>query len=314
MNKSLISVIVPCYNEESGLSVFYTELSNVINNIENYSFEIIFIDDGSKDSTIEKILETSEIDPKVKYITFSRNFGKESAMLSGLRNSNGTFVVIMDADLQHPPKLLYEMISGIEEGYDSVATRRKNRKGEPVIRSYFSKLFYRIVNKTSKVNITEAATDYRLMNRKMVDAVLEISEYNRFTKGIFEWVGFKTKWIEIDNVERVAGETTWSFGGLFSYAIEGIVSFSVAPLKISTLLGSIISLISFLYALYIVIRTLVFGIDVPGYVSLICIVLFLGGLQLISIGIIGEYLSRTYLEVKNRPNYIIDKTNIKNIK
>lgn len=235
-------------------------------------------------------------------------------MLSGLRNSNGTFVVIMDADLQHPPKLLYEMISGIEEGYDSVATRRKNRKGEPVIRSYFSKLFYRIVNKTSKVNITEAATDYRLMNRKMVDAVLEISEYNRFTKGIFEWVGFKTKWIEIDNVERVAGETTWSFGGLFSYAIEGIVSFSVAPLKISTLLGSIISLISFLYALYIVIRTLVFGIDVPGYVSLICIVLFLGGLQLISIGIIGEYLSRTYLEVKNRPNYIIDKTNIKNIK
>ena len=314
MNKSLISVIVPCYNEESGLSVFYTELSNVINNIENYSFEIIFIDDGSKDSTIEKILETSEIDPKVKYITFSRNFGKESAMLSGLRNSNGTFVVIMDADLQHPPKLLYEMISGIEEGYDSVATRRKNRKGEPVIRSYFSKLFYRIVNKTSKVNITEAATDYRLMNRKMVDAVLEISEYNRFTKGIFEWVGFKTKWIEIDNVERVAGETTWSFGGLFSYAIEGIVSFSVAPLKISTLLGSIISLISFLYALYIVIRTLVFGIDVPGYASLICIVLFLGGLQLISIGIIGEYLSRTYLEVKNRPNYIIDKTNIKNIK
>lgn len=314
MNKSLISVIVPCYNEESGLSVFYTELSNVINNIENYSFEIIFIDDGSKDSTIEKILETSEIDPKVKYITFSRNFGKESAMLSGLRNSNGTFVVIMDADLQHPPKLLYEMISGIEEGYDSVATRRKNRKGEPVIRSYFSKLFYRIVNKTSKVNITEAATDYRLMNRKMVDAVLEISEYNRFTKGIFEWVGFKTKWIEIDNVERVAGETTWSFGGLFSYAIEGIVSFSVAPLKISTLLGSIISLISFLYALYIVIRTLVFGIDVPGYASLICIVLFLGGLQLISIGIIGEYLSRTYLEVKNRPNYITDKTNIKNIK
>ena len=314
MNKSLISVLVPCYNEESGLSVFYTELSNVINNIENYSFEIIFIDDGSKDSTIEKILETSEIDPKVKYITFSRNFGKESAMLSGLRNSNGTFVVIMDADLQHPPKLLYEMISGIEEGYDSVATRRKNRKGEPVIRSYFSKLFYRIVNKTSKVNITEAATDYRLMNRKMVDAVLEISEYNRFTKGIFEWVGFKTKWIEIDNVERVAGETTWSFGGLFSYAIEGIVSFSVAPLKISTLLGSIISLISFLYALYIVIRTLVFGIDVPGYASLICIVLFLGGLQLISIGIIGEYLSRTYLEVKNRPNYITDKTNIKNIK
>ncbi|EOR24568.1 family 2 glycosyl transferase [Clostridium sartagoforme AAU1] len=235
-------------------------------------------------------------------------------MLSGLKNSLGDLVVIMDADLQHPPHLLPEMISSIEENYDSVATKRRNRNGEPLIRSYFAKLFYKIINKTSKITITEAATDYRLMNRKMVDSVLELSEYHRFTKGIFEWVGFKTKWIEIDNIERIAGQTTWSFWGLFTYAIEGIVSFSVAPLKIASFLGITISAGSFLYTIYIIIRTLAFGKDVPGYASLLCIILFIGGIQLISVGIIGEYLSRTYLEVKNRPNYITDESNIKDIK
>lgn len=314
MVKKLISIIVPCYNEEEGLEIFFTELNKVINNIKNYNFEILFVDDGSKDNTAIIIRNLSEKYSNIKYITFSRNFGKESAMLSGLKNSTGDLVVIMDADLQHPPKLISKMIEGIEEGYDSVATRRKNRKGEPIIRSYFAKKFYKIINKTSKVSITEAATDYRLMDRKMVNAVLSLSEYHRFTKGLFEWVGFKTKWIEIDNVERVAGTTTWSFWGLFTYAIEGIVSFSVAPLKIASVLGVLISSSSFLYAIYIIIRTLLLGKDVPGYASLLCIILFMGGIQLISIGIIGEYLSRTYLEVKGRPHYITDKTNIENIK
>lgn len=314
MVKKLISIIVPCYNEEKGLEIFFAELNKVINKIKNYNFEILFIDDGSKDNTSIIIRDLSQKYSNIKYITFSRNFGKESAMLSGLKNSTGDLVVIMDADLQHPPELLYQMIKGIEEGYDSVATRRKNRAGEPIIRSYFAKKFYKIINKTSKVSITEAATDYRLMDRKMVNAVLSLSEYHRFTKGLFEWVGFKTKWIEIDNVERVAGTTTWSFWGLFTYAIEGIVSFSVAPLKIASVLGVLISSTSFLYAIYIIIRTLLLGKDVPGYASLLCIILFMGGIQLISIGIIGEYLSRTYLEVKGRPNYITDKTNIENIK
>lgn len=310
----LISIIVPCYNEEDGLEIFYSELNKIINLIDNYNVEIIFIDDGSIDDTKNIIYNIASLNPNVKHIIFSRNFGKEAAMLSGLRNALGDLVVIIDADLQHPPHLLLEMISGIEEGYDSVATKRKNRNGEPPIRSYFAKLFYKIINKTSRIKITEAATDYRLMNRKMVDSVLKLTEYNRFTKGIFEWVGFKTKWIEIDNVERIAGQTTWSFWGLFSYAIEGIVSFSVAPLKIASFLGTTISAGSFLYTIYIIIRTLVFGKDVPGYASLLCIILFIGGIQLISIGIIGEYLSRTYLEVKHRPYYITDESNIENIK
>lgn len=310
----LISIIVPCYNEEEVLELFYSELNNITNSIHKYNTEVIFVDDGSTDKTKDIIHNLASLNSKVKYITFSRNFGKEAAMLSGLRNALGDLVVIMDADLQHPPHLLLEMISGIEEGYDSVATKRRNRNGEPIIRSYFAKLFYKIINKTSKITITEAATDYRLMNRKVVDSVLKLSEYNRFTKGIFEWVGFKTKWIEIDNVERVAGQTTWSFWSLLTYAIEGIVSFSVAPLKIASILGSIISISSFLYAMYIFIRTLAFGKDVPGYASLLCIVLFMGGIQLISIGVIGEYLSRTYLEVKNRPNYIADESNIEEIK
>lgn len=309
----LISIIVPCYNEEESLELFYSELNKITDLIENYDTEIIFIDDGSTDDTKNIIYKLASLNSKIRYITFSRNFGKEAAMLAGLKNASGDLVVIMDADLQHPPELLIEMISAIEEGYDSVATKRRNRNGEPLIRSYFAKLFYKIINKTSKITITEAATDYRLMNRKMVDSVLKLSEYHRFTKGIFEWVGFKTKWLEIDNVERIAGQTTWSFWGLFTYAIEGIVSFSVAPLRIASFLGLTISAGSFIYAIYIIIRTLAFGKDVPGYASILCIILFIGGIQLISVGIIGEYLSRTYLEVKNRPNYITNNSNIKDI-
>lgn len=310
MSKKTISIIVPCYNEEKVINIFYDTIIKVTKSLSNYDFELLFVDDGSNDNTLSLIRELSLNDDRIRYINFSRNFGKESAMLAGLQNSIGDFVCIMDADLQHPPELLFEMVEGLENGYDSVATKRKNRSGEPVLRSYFAKLFYKIVNKTSKTQITEAATDYRLMSRKMVDAVLSISEYNRFTKGIFEWVGFKTKWIEIDNVERAAGETSWSFYNLFTYAIEGIVSFSVAPLKLSSIMGILISLIAIIYSVFIFIKTIFLGIDVPGYTSLICVVLFIGGIQLISLGIIGEYLSRTYLEVKSRPNYIINENNL----
>jgi len=305
-----ISLIIPCYNEEKVIDLFYNEITKIMENLKNYDFELLFIDDGSKDNTLNLLKKLAENDNRIKYLSFSRNFGKEAGMLCGLRKSTGDLVCIIDADLQHPPELIYDMINYINEGYDSVSTKRKNRIGEPKIRSYFANLFYKIINKTSKIHLTEGATDYRIMNRKMVDSLLEMSEYNRFSKGMFEWVGFKTKWLEIDNVERIAGQTTWSFYSLFNYAIEGIVSFSVAPLRIASVTGILISFTSFIYAIYIFIRTLFLGIDTPGYASLICIILFIGGIQLISMGIIGEYLSRTYLEVKNRPDYIIDDTNI----
>jgi len=305
-----ISLIIPCYNEEKVIDLFYNEITKIMENLKTYDFELLFIDDGSKDNTLNLLKKLAENDNRIKYLSFSRNFGKEAGMLCGLRKSTGDLVCIIDADLQHPPELIYDMINYINEGYDSVSTKRKNRIGEPKIRSYFANLFYKIINKTSKIHLTEGATDYRIMNRKMVDSLLEMSEYNRFSKGMFEWVGFKTKWLEIDNVERIAGQTTWSFYSLFNYAIEGIVSFSVAPLRIASVTGILISFTSFIYAIYIFIRTLFLGIDTPGYASLICVILFIGGIQLISMGIIGEYLSRTYLEVKNRPDYIIDDTNI----
>jgi len=305
-----ISLIIPCYNEEKVIDLFYNEITKIMANLKTYDFELLFIDDGSKDNTLNLLKKLAENDNRIKYLSFSRNFGKEAGMLCGLRKSTGDLVCIIDADLQHPPELIYDMINYINEGYDSVSTKRKNRIGEPKIRSYFANLFYKIINKTSKIHLTEGATDYRIMNRKMVDSLLEMSEYNRFSKGMFEWVGFKTKWLEIDNVERIAGQTTWSFYSLFNYAIEGIVSFSVAPLRIASVTGILISFTSFIYAIYIFIRTLFLGIDTPGYASLICVILFIGGIQLISMGIIGEYLSRTYLEVKNRPDYIIDDTNI----
>lgn len=309
-SKQLITIIVPCYNETKVLDIFHKELNRVTKEILKYDCEILFVDDGSKDHTMEVIYRLANFDNRIRYISFSRNFGKESAMIAGLNNARGDYVVIMDSDLQHPPELLHEMIRGIEEGYDSVATKRKNRKGEPVIRSHFASLFYKIVNKMSKIKIVEAATDYRLMNRKMVNAVLELSEYHRFTKGIFEWVGFKTKWIEIENSERAAGVTTWSFWSLLAYAVEGIVSFTTVPLRIATILGAVVSIIAFIYTVFVVGQTLLRGIDSPGYASLVSIILFMGGIQLLSIGIIGEYLARVYMEVKGRPLYIIANSNL----
>jgi len=303
--KDLVSIIVPCYNEQEVLQLFYKEIFKVISSITNYDFEVIFINDGSLDNT-ERILEKiNDEDERFKYISFSRNFGKEAAILAGLENSNGIYVAVMDVDLQDPPSLIPEMLKWLEIGYDSVGTRRISRLGEPPIRSFFARKFYRIMNKISKVDMIDGARDFRMMTRQVVDAILSIKEYHRFTKGIFGWVGFKTKWLEYENIERASGETKWSFGKLMVYAIEGIVGFSTVPLKLASIMGIGISLVAFAYTIYIVIKTLVIGSDVPGYASIVCLVLFLGGIQLLSLGIIGEYMARTYLEVKKRPIYIV---------
>lgn len=304
----LVSIIVPCYNEQEVLSIFHKEISKVMNSIEDYNFEVIFVDDGSKDNTINIVERISKEDHRFKYISFSKNFGKEAAMLAGLEHCKGDLVVMMDADLQDPPTLIPEMIKVIEEGYDSVATRRCTRAGEPPIRSFFARKFYKIMNKISKVEMVDGARDFRMMTRQMVDAILSMKEYHRFTKGIFGWVGFNTKWIEYENIERASGETKWSFWKLVFYAIEGIVGFSTVPLRFASIMGIIVSFFAFLYTIFIVVKTLVMGIDVPGYASITCIVLFLGGIQLLSLGIMGEYIARTYLEVKKRPVYIIKKT------
>lgn len=305
-----ISIIVPCYNEEETLYIFIEEINKIIKKICNYGFEIIFINDGSNDKTLDIIKQLSKKDSKVKYISFSRNFGKESAILAGLKSSNGDFCVLMDADLQDPPSLLPKMIKEIELGYDSVATYRVTREGEPRIRSFFARKFYQIINKISELDITDGARDYRLMNRNMVDSIISISEYNRFSKGIFSWVGFNTKWIEYVNIERVAGETKWSFWKLFKYAIDGIVAFTTMPLRITSIVGIVISIISVIYMMYVILKTFIIGVDVPGYASTLSIVMFLGGIQLIALGIIGEYLARTYMEVKKRPHYIIKESNL----
>ncbi len=309
--KKIISVIVPCYNEEESVPLFYKEIQNTIKVLAKYKFELLFIDDGSKDKTLKKIVDIAEKDKAVKYISFSRNFGKESAIYAGLKNASGDFVVMMDADLQDPPRLLPDMLSAIEEeGYDSVATRRVSRKGEPPLRSLFARLFYKLMNKISKTEIISGARDYRLMTRKFVNAILELSEYNRFSKGLFGWVGFKTKWIEFENVERIAGSTKWSFCSLTKYAIDGIVAFSEKPLVFSAIIGMFVTLSSFAGLIFIIIRKIMFGDPVAGWASTICIVLFLSGIQILCIGILGEYLAKTYLEVKNRPIYICAKTNI----
>lgn len=305
-----LSIIVPCYNEQETLGIFYKEAINIISKINNYEFEFIFVNDGSKDNTLNILKELSNKDSRVRYISFSRNFGKEAAIFAGLKNCTGDLGVLMDADLQDPPSLLPKMIQYIEEGYDSVATHRVTREGEPPIRSFFARKFYKIINKISEVNIVDGARDYRLMTRDMIDAILSMSEYNRFSKGIFAWVGFNTKWIEYVNVERVAGETKWSFWKLFKYALDGIVAFTTMPLRITSILGILTSVVAAIYTLYIVISTLITGIDVPGYASSISIIMFLGGIQLIALGIIGEYLARAYMEVKNRPIYIVKEDNI----
>lgn len=309
-----ISIVVPCYNEEVALVFFQKEIDRVSQELmSDVTFEILYIDDGSKDNTLQEIHHLAEQDERVKYISFSRNFGKEAAIYAGLKNASGDLVAIMDADLQDPPALLPEMYHAImEEGYDSAATRRVDRKGEPPVRSFFARKFYRLMNKISNTDIVDGARDYRLMNRKFVNALLEMGEYNRFSKGLFGWVGFKTKWIEFENVERVAGETKWSFWKLFRYSIEGIVAFSTVPLALAAVLGVLMCILGAIAIIFIVVRQLAFGNAVAGWASLACIILFLGGVQLLCLGILGSYMSKTYLEVKNRPIYICGETNIEN--
>lgn len=302
----LCSCIVPCFNEEEVIPLYYEEMQKVRKQEEGkIDFEIIFIDDGSKDKTLEVIKKLSEQDECIHYVSFSRNFGKEAAMYAGFEHANGEYVVTMDVDLQDPPHLIPEMIRSIEEeGYDSVATRRVTRKGEPPIRSFFARRFYGLINKISDADIVDGARDFRMMKRDMVNAILSMPEYNRFTKGIFGWVGFKTKWIEFENVERAAGETKWSFWKLFRYALEGIIAFSTVPLTIVSLIGVIVCIIAFLFLLFVAIRAAIFGDPVAGWPSLICVISFLSGIQLLGIGVVGMYLSKTYLETKKRPIYI----------
>lgn len=276
----------------------------------NNEFEFIFVNDGSKDNTLTIIEDLCQKDSRVKFISFSRNFGKESAIYAGFSKASGDYVVMMDADLQDPPKLLPEMMEYIKQGYDSVATRRVTRRGEPPIRSFFARMFYKIINKISDVDIVDGARDYRLMTAQMKEAIVSMQEYNRFSKGIFGWVGFQTKWLEYENVERVAGETKWNFWKLFLYSLEGIIAFSTAPLVLASMFGIIFCLLAFVMILFIVIRTLAFGDPVAGWPSMICIIFLIGGIQLLCIGIIGQYLSKTYLETKKRPKYIIKDTNI----
>lgn len=304
-----ISVVVSCYNEQEALPLFYEEITKVAKEMIDVNFEFIFVNDGSKDKTLNVIKSFRENDERVKYISFSRNFGKEAAMYAGLKKATGDFVSIMDADLQDPPRLLIEMYETLKQKeYDCVATRRVTRKGEPPIRSFFARMFYKLINKISKTEIVDGARDFRLMTRQMVEAILSMEEYNRFSKGIFGWVGFNTKWIEYENVERAAGETKWSFWKLFKYSIDGILAFSTAPLVISTVMGILFCFIAFLMIIFIVTKTLIYGDPVAGWPSTICIVLFVGGIQLFCIGIIGQYISKTYLEVKNRPIYIVKET------
>lgn len=303
--RKLLTVITPCYNEEETVELFYEELSKYLPCID-MDYEILFVDDGSKDKTLEKCKKLKERDSRIKVISFSRNFGKEAAMYAGLSESKGDYVVLMDTDLQDPPYLLPSMVLALtEEGYDSAATYRVTRQGEPPIRSFFARKFYRLINNLIDVEIVDGARDYRIMTRQMVDAILSMQEYHRFSKGIFAWVGFKTKYIEFENVERVAGETKWSFWKLVGYAIEGIVAFTTAPLRIATIAGIIVSMFGFLYMLFIVIKALAFGDPVAGYPSLICIITLLGGMQLLFLGILGEYLAKTYMETKKRPIYIV---------
>ncbi|MDD6143036.1 MAG: glycosyltransferase family 2 protein [bacterium] len=300
-----LSVIVPCYNEEEAAPLFYEAFIRETAGMP-VEFELIFVDDGSRDKTVEAFEQLVKRDERVHYLSFSRNFGKESAMFAGMEAATGDYVAIMDVDLQDPPALLKDMLHGIEqEGYDCVASRRVTRKGEPPIRSFFARMFYKLINRISKTEIVDGARDFRLMTRQMVDAILELKEVSRFSKGLFSWVGFKTKWLEYENVERVAGETKWSFWKLLLYSIDGIIAFSTAPLAIASILGLLFCVVAFLLILFFFFKTLIFGDPVAGFPATICIVLMLGGIQLFCIGILGQYLSKTYLETKRRPIYIV---------
>lgn len=305
-----ITAIVPCYNEEAALHFFYEEMQKVMRTMDYAEFELLFVNDGSKDNTLHIVKELAEKDARVAYVSFSRNFGKEAAIYAGLEYADGDLTVIMDADLRDPPALLPKMYEAIvEEGYDSVATRRVNRKGEPPIRSFFARRFYRLMNRISKTDIVDGARDYRMMNREFKDALLSMGEYNRFSKGLFGWVGFQTKWLEFKNVERVAGETKWSFWKLLIYSIDGIVAFSTMPLSIAAVIGILMCAASVAAIVFIIVRQLLYGGSAFGWPSMACIIMFLGGIQLFCMGILGSYLAKTYLEVKKRPIYICKETN-----
>ena len=306
-----ITVAVPCYNEEPVLDLFYSAITAVAKEFPGTDFEFLFIDDGSRDNTLGKVQSFAQKDSRVKYISFSRNFGKEAGIYAGLENATGDYVVIMDADLQDPPSLLPEMYRAItEEGYDSGGSRRVTRKGKPPLRSFFARLFYKIINKISDADIVDGARDYQMMNRKVVDAILSMGEYNRFSKGIFGWIGYRKKWLEYENIERAAGETKWSFWSLMLYAIQGIIAFSTAPLVLSSVLGLLCCVLALVMIVVIIIRTLAFGDPTAGWPSLVCIILLLSGIQMLGIGILGQYLAKTYLETKRRPIYLVAQTNI----
>lgn len=309
METDKISIIVPCYNEQDALPLFYKEITRVAGEMNYVTFEFIFIDDGSKDGTLALLRELSSKDKRVRFVSFSRNFGKEAGILAGLEASTGNYVALMDADLQDPPSMLSAMYKAVkEEGYDCAATCRTTREGEPPVRSFFAHMFYKLMNHISDSDIVDGARDYRLMRRTVVNAVLSMREYNRFSKGIFGWVGFKTKWIPFTNVERVAGETKWSFWKLFRYSLEGIMAFSTVPLAVASMLGFILCVTAFMFICIIMVKTLVFGDPVGGWPSMMCAILFLSGIQLFCIGILGHYLSKTYMETKHRPAYLVRET------
>lgn len=305
--KKLLSAIIPCYNEEENIRYFYEEFkkNQSFFDSKGLDYELIYVDDGSKDRTVQEVKKLHQRDERVVLVSFSRNFGKEAAMYAGLQNAKGDYVAIMDADLQDPPSLLPEMFAYIEEGYDQVATRRVTRKGEPIVRSWFARRFYGLINRFSKTEIVDGSRDFRLMTRQVVTSILQVTEYNRFSKGLFSWVGYQTKWLDFENVERKYGQTKWNFWSLFHYALDGIVAYSTVPLALASFLGVLFCLLAFIFLLFIVIRKLAFGDPTPGWASTISIILFIGGLQLLCMGIIGQYLSKTYLETKHRPIYLI---------
>lgn len=308
-----LSCIIPCYNEEAALPYFLQEIRKVASNMSTtfqLDFEILFINDGSRDKTLQILRRAAQEDKRIRYISFARNFGKEAAMYAGFQNCTGDYAAVMDADMQDPPSLLPEMYQTLQSGeYDSVATRRVTRKGEPPIRSFFARCFYKLINRISDADIVDGARDFRLMTRQMVDAILSMTEYNRFSKGIFGWVGFRTKWLPYENVERVAGETKWSFWKLFLYSLEGITAFSTAPLAIASIAGILLCIVALLFVCVVLVKTLAFGDAVGGWPSMMCVILFLGGVQLFCMGILGQYLAKTYLETKKRPIYIVQETN-----
>ena len=309
MSEKKLTMVVPAYNEEEALPIFYAEALRVEKELPGVEIEYLFIDDGSSDGTLEVLRDLHKKDARVRYVSFSRNFGKEAAIYAGLQNAAGDYVAILDADLQDPPALLPEMLQAIEEeGYDCVGSRRVTRKGEPPIRSFFARMFYHIMKKISNADIVDGARDFQLMNRKVVKAILSMGEYNRFSKGIFGWVGFRKKWLEYENIERSAGETKWSFWKLFLYALDGIVAFSTAPLVIASVMGMVFCLVAFVAIIFIIVRTLIFGDPTSGWPSMVCIIIFIAGIQLLWMGILGQYMAKTYLETKKRPLYLVEET------